>query len=87
MSLSAVKRSFSFGNRSKKTDGPSATDAPVPYSLASRRPGDVASCYCDPSFAKDFLGWEATRDVGDMCRDTWRWQSGNPEGYKSGFLY
>jgi UDP-glucose 4-epimerase len=64
-----------------------ATDAPVPYSLASRRPGDVASCYCDPSFAKDFLGWEATRDVGDMCRDTWRWQSGNPEGYKSGFLY
>jgi UDP-glucose 4-epimerase len=60
-----------------------ATGAPVPYKFADRRPGDVASCYCDPTFSKEFLGWEATRDVGDMCRDTWRWQSNNPNGYES----
>ncbi|WP_201354064.1 UDP-glucose 4-epimerase GalE [Hydrogenimonas urashimensis] len=53
----------------------------VPYKIVGRRPGDIASCYADPSKAKELLGWEATRDMRKMCEDTWRWQSNNPEGY------
>ena len=60
-----------------------ATGRPVPYKIAPRRPGDVASCYCDPSTARDLLGWHATRGVKEMCDDTWRWQSANPLGYKN----
>eukprot|EP00614_Pseudopedinella_elastica_P015217 CAMPEP_0172582584 /NCGR_PEP_ID=MMETSP1068-20121228/2069_1 /TAXON_ID=35684 /ORGANISM="Pseudopedinella elastica, Strain CCMP716" /LENGTH=356 /DNA_ID=CAMNT_0013376023 /DNA_START=78 /DNA_END=1148 /DNA_ORIENTATION=- len=59
-----------------------ATKAPVPYKIADRRPGDIASCYCDPKFAAEFLGWKAERGVDEMCEDTWRWQSTNPNGYK-----
>ncbi len=54
---------------------------PVPYKIAPRRDGDIATCYSDPAKAKALLGWTAERDVEDMCRDTWRWQSQNPNGY------
>ena len=53
----------------------------VPYRLAPRRAGDVAACYADPTQALALLGWQAERDLAAMCADTWRWQSGNPQGY------
>lgn len=49
--------------------------------FAPRRPGDIATCYSDPSKAKKELGWEATRGIDEMCEDSWRWQVNNPEGY------
>jgi UDP-glucose 4-epimerase len=55
----------------------------VPYKIAPRRPGDVASCYADPQRAFTLLGWRAERGIGAMCADVWRWQSGNPHGFKS----
>lgn len=58
-----------------------ATGQEVPYKITERRPGDVAACYADPGKAKKELGWEAERDLVDMCRDVWRWQSQNPDGY------
>jgi len=58
-----------------------ASGKKVPYKIAPRRPGDIAKCYADPSYAKEVLGWEAKRDVDEMCEDTWRWQSQNPDGY------
>ena len=54
----------------------------VNYKIAPRRPGDLATVYSDPKKAKDVLGWEATHDLDDMCRDSWVWQSKNPNGYK-----
>lgn len=53
----------------------------LPYKIAPRRPGDLAVCYSDPSKAKEVLGWEAKRGIDDMCRDSWNWQSKNPNGY------
>jgi UDP-glucose 4-epimerase len=53
----------------------------IPLELAARRPGDVASCFADPSLAKLELGWKARFDIDAMCRDVWRWQSANPQGY------
>lgn len=53
----------------------------VPYKIAPRRPGDVASCYADPQKAFELLNWRAERRIGAMCIDAWRWQSGNPHGY------
>lgn len=58
-----------------------ATGQKVPYRITDRRPGDVAACYADPQKAKNELGWEAERDIVDMCRDVWKWQSRNPGGY------
>lgn len=58
-----------------------ATGQEVPYQITDRRPGDIAACYADPQKAKEELGWEAERDLVDMCRDVWKWQSQNPEGY------
>jgi UDP-glucose 4-epimerase len=55
----------------------------VPYDIVDRRPGDVATCYADPSLAKELLDWEAERNLQQMCEDTWRWQSMNPDGYAS----
>lgn len=57
------------------------TGRSVPIEIADRRPGDVAECYADPSLAARELGWRATHGIEDMCRDAWRWQSGNPTGY------
>ncbi len=59
-----------------------ASGRPVPYRIGARRPGDVASCYADASLAQRELGWSAALGVDAMCSDAWRWQSGNPEGYK-----
>jgi len=53
----------------------------IPYQITDRRPGDIASCYADPSKAEKELGWKAERTLVDMCKDAWRWQSQNPEGY------
>lgn len=53
----------------------------LPYKIVPRRPGDLAVCFSDPSKAKEVLGWEAKRGIDDMCRDSWNWQSKNPNGY------
>ena len=58
-----------------------ANNIPVPYEIAPRRPGDLATCYADPTKSAEVLGWKATLDQTDMCRDTWNWQSKNPNGY------
>ena len=59
-----------------------ASGRPVAYRIAPRRPGDVAQCYADPALAQRLLGWRASRSLADMCLDAWRWQSGNPDGYR-----
>ena len=56
---------------------------PIPYQVVDRRPGDIATCYADPSLAEKLLGWKARRNLGQMCADSWRWQSQNPMGYES----
>jgi UDP-glucose 4-epimerase len=53
----------------------------LPYEVVARRPGDVATSYADPAKANAELGWRTTKSVEEMCADTWRWQSQNPEGY------
>ena len=53
----------------------------VPCQIGPRRPGDIASCYADPSLAESLLGWRARHDLQRMCADSWRWQSMNPKGY------
>ncbi|WP_159794399.1 UDP-glucose 4-epimerase GalE [Puerhibacterium puerhi] len=53
----------------------------LPYEIGPRRPGDLAVTYADPARAHAELGWRATRTIDDMCADTWRWQSQNPQGY------
>jgi len=55
----------------------------VAYRIKPRRPGDVAACYADPALAGELLGWRAEFDLDAMCRDAWRWQAGNPEGYEA----
>lgn len=55
----------------------------IPYEIVARRPGDVASSYADPTKAREELGWEATRGIEQMCADAYRWQSQNPDGYRS----
>ena len=59
-----------------------ASSRPVPYRLAPRRPGDIATCYADPTKAATELGWTAKRDLNTMMRDAWRWQVHNPDGYR-----
>lgn len=54
----------------------------VPYVMAPRRAGDVPACYSDPAKAEKILGWKAEHNLEDMCRDSWRWQSMNPNGYQ-----
>ena len=58
-----------------------ASGRPVPYRIAPRRAGDIATCYADPSLAASLFGWRAEKGLQDMCADAWRWQSGNPDGY------
>lgn len=53
----------------------------IPYVIKPRRAGDIATCYCDASKAKKELHWEAERGLEEMCEDSWRWQSQNPNGY------
>lgn len=60
-----------------------ASQREVPYEVMSRRPGDVAACYADPSLARELLGWSARHDLARMCADSWRWQSMNPKGFEA----
>lgn len=60
-----------------------ASGKKISYKIAPRRPGDIPACFADPTKAEKELGWKATRGVEEMCRDTWRWQSENPNGYKN----
>ena len=53
----------------------------IPYVIDPRRPGDIATCYSDPTKAKEVLGWTAEKTLEDMCKDAWNWQSKNPDGY------
>ncbi len=53
----------------------------IPYEIVERRPGDIAACYANPNLAKELLGWQTELELVDMCRDTWRWQQMNPQGY------
>ena len=55
---------------------------PIPYSIVARRAGDVARCFADANKARNLLHWQAAKTLEDMCRDSWRWQSGNPNGYR-----
>jgi UDP-glucose 4-epimerase len=59
-----------------------ASGQKVPYKVTPRRSGDVAACYADPNLAAEELGWTAQKGLKEMCEDSWRWQSTNPEGYK-----
>ena len=54
----------------------------IPYEIKPRRAGDIATCYCDATKAKEELGWVAERGIEEMCADSWRWQSHNPNGYR-----
>ncbi|MBT1450689.1 UDP-glucose 4-epimerase GalE [Glaciecola sp. XM2] len=58
-----------------------ASGKKVPYKITPRRTGDVAACYADPSLAQSELGWKAQKGLAQMCEDSWRWQSDNPDGY------
>ncbi len=53
----------------------------LPYEIKPRRAGDIATCYCDASKAREELGWVAEKGIEDMCADSWKWQSMNPDGY------
>ncbi len=58
-----------------------ASGRPVPFEIVERRAGDVAQCYAETALAEQLLGWRAERGIDEMCVDTWRWQSSNPQGY------
>lgn len=59
-----------------------ATEKKVPYVIVDRRPGDIGTCYSDASKAANELGWKASYNLEEMCRDSWRWQENNPNGYE-----
>ncbi|MFK7975893.1 MAG: UDP-glucose 4-epimerase GalE [Halioglobus sp.] len=61
-----------------------ASGREVPYDIVGRRAGDIAKCWADSSRASELLQWRASRSLEEMCEDSWRWQSGNPEGYAAG---
>ncbi|MGI6336001.1 MAG: UDP-glucose 4-epimerase GalE [Eubacteriales bacterium] len=54
----------------------------IPYKITARRPGDIATCYADPTLAEKLLGWKAEKTLREMCEDSWRWQFNNPNGYR-----
>mgnify|MGYP001813397421 CR=1 FL=1 len=58
-----------------------ASGRKVPYEIVARRAGDIAACYADPAKALNELGWKAKKGLKEMCEDTWRWQSSNPDGF------
>ena len=59
-----------------------ASGKEIPFKIAPRRTGDIAACYANPSKAETELDWKATRTIEDMCRDTWKWQKNNPNGFR-----
>jgi UDP-glucose 4-epimerase len=60
-----------------------ASQQSIPYTIADRRPGDIAACWADPSKAQKELGWKTNKTLEDMCDDTWNWQKKNPNGYRN----
>jgi UDP-glucose 4-epimerase len=60
-----------------------ASGREIKYKIGPRRPGDIGTCYADPSYAEQELGWKAKRGLEEMCRDLWSWQSKNPNGFTS----
>ena len=60
-----------------------ASGRSVPYQIIERRPGDIAECYADPTYAAKILNWRAERDLEQMMVDAWKWQSSNPQGYSN----
>jgi len=60
----------------------SASGKKIPHKIVDRRPGDIATCYADPSKAKSLLGWDAKYGIAEMCSHAWRWQRNNPNGYE-----
>ncbi|MDP3280625.1 MAG: UDP-glucose 4-epimerase GalE [Nitrosomonas sp.] len=60
-----------------------ASERSIPYRIAPRRPGDIASCYADPKRAFEMLGWKAKFSLEEMCASSWHWQCTNPKGYQS----
>ncbi|MGZ9898668.1 UDP-glucose 4-epimerase GalE [Shewanella gaetbuli] len=61
----------------------SACKKPLPYDIVARRPGDIDACYADPILAATELGWQATHTLEDMVQSSWKWQSNNPDGYRT----
>ena len=59
-----------------------ASGRPIPYDIAPRRPGDLPAFWADATLARDRLGWQATRNLDQMCADSWRWQQANPQGFE-----
>ncbi len=59
-----------------------ATGQEIPYTITDRRPGDIAECYADATKAFKELGWKSEKNLEDMCRDSWKWQDNNPNGYE-----
>ena len=70
-----------FGGKRKK-QFVEVSGRAVPYEVVARRPGDIAACWADPTLAHELMNWRATRDLAQMCQDSWRWQSSNPDGYE-----
>lgn len=60
-----------------------ASGRPIPYKIVDRRPGDIATCYASTERAAKELGWHAEKSIEEMCADSWRWQSKNPDGYRT----
>lgn len=60
-----------------------ASGQEITYGIVGRREGDIASSYADPTLARKELGWTATKDIYDMCKDAWNWQSKNPKGFQN----
>ena len=58
-----------------------ANELELPYKIVGRRPGDIATCYADPTKSAEVLGWKAEKNLTDMCRDSWNWQKKNPNGF------
>lgn len=58
-----------------------ASGKPIPYRIVDRRPGDIAKCFANAALARELLGWQAQRNIAQMCDDQWRWQSSNPAGF------
>ncbi len=59
-----------------------ASNKKISYKIDDRRPGDIATCFADPLKAKQELNWQAVKTLDDMCKDTWKWQKNNPDGYQ-----
>ena len=64
-----------------------ASSRKIPYKITPRRAGDIATCFANPSNAKDILKWEATKSLEDMCSDSWNWQKNNPNGYEDNVCF